>query len=264
MVGLTKVLKIKVTALTSSFRHPFVMIGRLPTYELPPPATIYGNLCGVLGEWFDPSGLEYAYTFTHRGIGEDVELAQVLEVASGRKEKSLSNLPKNVEGSLNPQRRQFLLHPSMTLYLRGDIELLERLKTSFLSPHFSLLLGRSQDLATCHSVEYIELCPSDRAFFSNTILPWRLRQFVTVGEPIHMPRFIDYGRMREPIFERYLQITNKPLRVFGEGTEEDIISRTELTDLLVDKTEEKTFLGRDLYRGVWFHPVKGMEKHVVS
>ncbi|GAB6181347.1 type I-B CRISPR-associated protein Cas5b [Desulfotomaculum defluvii] len=259
MAGIEKVLKVQVSSITSSFRHPFVMIGRLPTYEMPPPSTIYGHLCGVLGEWFDPSDLEFAYTFTHLGIGEDVELAQVLETSSGKKDKNLGNLPKNVEGSLNPQRRQFLLKPTMTLYLRGEYKMLELLKSQFMSPYFAYLLGRSQDLAICHAAEFIELFYTDRAFFSHTILPWHLRQYVTVGEPVHMPQFIDYERLREPIFGRYLQITDKPLRIFGEGLEEDIISRSEFTNLLVDRSEEKTFLGRDLYRGVWFHPVKGMK-----
>ncbi|GAB6158201.1 type I-B CRISPR-associated protein Cas5b [Desulfotomaculum varum] len=262
MAGIEKVLKIKISALTSSFRLPFVMIGRLPTYVMPPPATIYGNLCGVLGEWFDPSGLEFAYTFSHQGVGEDVELAHVLEVSAGKKDKKLGNLPKNVEGSLNPQKRQFLLKPDMTLYLRGPNQLLEHLKTGFLSPQFAYLLGRSQDLATCHSVEYIELFKSNCAFFSHTLLPWRLRQYVMVGEPVHMPMVINYHKVREPSFERYLQITDKPLRIFGEGLEEDIISRSEFTNILIDKTEKKTFLGRELYRGIWFHPIKGMGKDV--
>lgn len=258
MAGIDKVLKVKISAVTASFRLPLIMVGRLPTFVMPPPATIYGNLCAVLGEWFAPEGLEFAYTFTHQGIGEDVELAHVLEFASGRNDKKLGNLPKNVEGSINPQRRQFLFKPEMTLYLRGNSTLLERLHKEFMSPHFAYLLGRTQDLATCHSVEFIELATSDRAFYSHTILPWRLRQFVSVGEPVHMPESINYRCLREPVFERYLQITDKPLRIFGEGPEEDIIFRGEFSNLLVDQTEMKTFLGRDLCRGVWFHPVKGM------
>ncbi|MCL5290439.1 MAG: CRISPR-associated protein Cas5 [Bacillota bacterium] len=258
MVGVEKVLKVEVSALTTSFRHPFVMIGRLPSFEMPPPSTIYGHLCGVLGEWFQPGDLEFAYTFTHRGLGEDVELAQVLEIPKGlgSKDKNMNNLPKNVGGSLNPQKRQFLLKPNLKLYLRGNHALLETLKKSFLSPHFACLLGRSQDLATCHSTEYVELVESDRAFYSHTLLPWRLRPFVTVGEPVHMPKFIDYQRLREPVFERYLQIADKPLRIFGEDAEEDIIDRSQFNSMLVDKTEQKTFLGKDLYRGVWFHRLK--------
>lgn len=256
MVGIKRVLKVKMSALTTSFRHPFVMIGRLPSYEMPPPATIYGHLCGVLGKWFRPQDLEFAYTFTHKGLGEDVELAQVLEISTGRKDKHLNNLPRNVGGSLNPQRRQFLLRPSMTLYLRGNYDMLETLRKGFMSPHFAYLLGRSQDLATCHSTEYVELDEADRAFYSHTLLPWRLRPFVSVGEPVHMPKFIDYQRLREPIFERYLQIVDRSLRIFGEGAEEDIITRSQFGNLLIDKTEQKTFLGKCLYRGIWFHRLK--------
>ena len=255
---MTRALKICSSAVTASFRYPHVMIGKLPTFEMPPPATIYGHLCGVLGEWFDPDGLEFAYVFKHQGIGEDVELAHMIELASGRNDKHLGGMSKNVEGSLNPQRRQFLLKPKMTLYLKGPEHLLTRLKAAFLSPVFSYIMGRSQDLATCHSAEWVELVTSQRAFFSHTILPWSLRPSVQPGRPVYMPKRINYRRLREPVFERYLELTGRPLRVFGEDPEEDIIDRAPFLNMWVDPAETRTFLNSDLPRGVWFLPLDGL------
>lgn len=258
MAVMTRVLKVCSSAVTASFRYPHIMIGKLPTFEMPPPATIYGHLCGVLGKWFDPDGLEFAYTFTHKGIGEDLELGQMIEFASGRADRHLGGLPKNVEGSLNPQRRQFLLKPSLTLYLRGPEDLLGRLKAAFSSPVFSYVLGRSQDLATCHSADWIELLPTERAYFSHTLLPWSLRPMVLPGRPVYMPKTINYRRLREPVFDRYLELNNRPLRVFGEDREEDILERGAFKKLWADKTDVKTFFNRELPRGVWFHPLEGM------
>lgn len=258
MAEITRVLKVESSAVTASFRYPHIMIGRLPTFEMPPPATIYGHLSGVLGEWFEPKGLKFAYTFTHQGIGEDIELGHMIEINMTKKDKNLNGLPKNVEGSLNPQRRNFLFRPRMTLYLSGDEEVLSRLKKAFLSPAFAYILGRTQDLATCHSAEWVELAFSDRVFYSNTLLPWSLRQWVLPGVPVFMPESINYQNLREPRFERYLQLTNRPLRIFGEGVEDDIISREPFNDILVDSTETRIFNNWELPRGVWFHDLKGM------
>ncbi|MFZ5590300.1 MAG: type I-B CRISPR-associated protein Cas5b [Bacillota bacterium] len=261
MAGVMQVLKAVLTAPTASFRHPLVMIGRLPTYELPPPATVYGLLCAALGEWFAPGDLAFAYTFTHQGVGEDVELAQVLEVKQVKKDKNLGGLPKNVEGSLNPQRREFLLKPRLTLYLKGEPALLQKLQAALFSPRFALLLGRSQDLATCHSARLVELVPESSAFFSHTILPWHLRQFAVVGEPVYMPVTIDYRRLREPVFQRYLQLTRTPLRLWGSddaaGTEPDVLSRQAFGQLWVDREEKQALGAGELYRGVWFHAWRG-------
>ena len=258
MAGLIRVLKVRSSALTTSFRYPHIMIGKLPTFEMPPPATIYGHLCGVLGNWFEPEGLEFAYIFTHQGISEDLELVHMIEKASGRQDKSLGGLAINIKGSLNVQKRQFLFKPSMTLYLKGTDQLLEQFREKFMSPEFAYILGRSQDLATCHGAEWIELSSSDRAFFSHTLLPWNLRPFVLPGQPVYMPQSINYRELREPIFERYLQLGQRPLRIFAEGVEEDIISREPFVNMWVDNAEVKTFLGHDLPRGVWFHPVSGL------
>jgi len=60
-------LKVTAEGLTTSFRYPHFVQGVQPTYEMPPPATVYGLVCGVLGEWFDPRGVRFALHFTFAG-----------------------------------------------------------------------------------------------------------------------------------------------------------------------------------------------------
>lgn len=253
-----RALKVISEGVTASFRYPHVQIGKLPTFEMPPPATIYGHLAGVLGEWFDPAGLEFAYIFEHRGKGEDLETGQPIERGSGKAglAKCGWNFPVNVECAPNPQRREFLFRPRLTLYLRGDTELLARFQESFLHPTYAYIMGRSQDLATCLAAEMAELSESEEAFFSHTLLPFGWRQWVLPGATVHMPKAINYNRRREPTFERYLQVLWPPLKLYNDS--QDTFARNQLPDrFAVDGKDLRDFIGRSLPRGLYFHPVIG-------
>lgn len=256
-----KALKIISEAVTASFRYPHVQIGKLPTYEVPPPATIYGHLAGVLGEWFEPEGLQFAYTFEHRGRAVDVETGQPIERGSGKPtlKKRGWEFPVNVECTPNPQRREFLMRPRLTLYLAGPDTLLSRLRDAFLSPVYAYVLGRSQDLATCLTSDFVELEESGDAFFSHTILPYEWRPWVSPGTTVHLPKAINYRRQREPRFQVYLQVLWPALRIFpGSG---DSISRNQLPSRFhVDREEQHDFSGTALPRGIIFHPVEGPRK----
>lgn len=253
-----KALKITSEAITASFRYPHVQIGRLPTYEVPPPSTIYGHLAGVLGDWFDPKGLEFAYVFEHRGKAMDVETSHPIERGSGKytlKNRNW-NFPVNVECQTNPQRREFLFRPRLTLFLKGPDELLNRLNIAFLNPEFSYVLGRSQDLATCLGTSWVELGESDEAFFSHTILPYEWRPWVLPGSTVQLPRSLNYHRQREPEFAVYLQVLWPALKLY-QGSQ-DTMSRDKLPKaFIIDPAEQREFLGRKLSRGLYFQTLAG-------
>lgn len=253
-----KVLKVTSEGVTASFRYPHIQIGKLPTFEVPPPATVYGHLAGVLGEWFDPAGLEFAYVFQHMGKAEDLETSQPIERGSGKPtlKKWGWDYPVNVVCEPNPQRREFLFRPRLTLYLKGPPELLQQLQLSFLAPVYSYVMGRSQDLATCLSAETVDLGESEEAFFSHTILPFNWRQWVLPGTTVHMPKSINYYRRREPTFEVYLQILWPPLKLYSGS--EDTLSRDRLpARVAVDESDRREFTGKELSRGLVFLPVIG-------
>jgi CRISPR-associated protein Cas5t len=253
-----KVLKITSEAITASFRYPHVQIGRLPSYEVPPPATLYGHLAGVLGEWFEPDGLEFAYTFEHQGKGIDVETSQPIEEGSGKftLRNRNWNFPVNVECRANPQKREFLFRPRLVLFLKGPDHLLERFSRAFLNPAFAYILGRSQDLATCLDVTWTELTESPEAFFSHTILPYAWRPWVLPGTTIQLPKALNYRRQREPEFEVYLQVLWPELKLFSGS--QDTISRDNLpATFTIDPTEQREFSGRKLNRGLFFQALIG-------
>ena len=253
-----RALKVVSEAVTASFRYPHVQIGKLPTYEVPPPATIYGHIAGVLGEWFQPEGLEFAYVFEHRGRATDLETGQPLERGAGKPtlKKHGWDFPVNVVCEPNPQRREFLLRPRLTLYLRGSDDVLARLQESFLSPFYAYILGRSQDLATCLNAAIVELGESDQAFFSHTILPYTWRPWVSPGTTVHLPKAINYYRRREPQFDVYLQVLWPALKLYpGSG---DTISREHLPAKFdVDNADQREFAQTRLSRGLAFIPLSG-------
>lgn len=253
MAGL-RALKVTTEAVTASFRYPHVQIGKLPTYEVPPPATIYGHLAGVMGEWFDPDGLEFAYVFEHKGKALDVERGQPIERGTGKnalKDRGW-NFPVNVFCQPNPQRREFLYRPQMKLYLKGPEALLTQLNVAFLNPAYAYVLGRSQDLATCVDVRWVELGESDEGFFSHTILPYSWRPFVSPGTTVQLARSIDYRKQRAPKFQIYLQVLWPPLKLYPGS--QDTIARHELPSVFwIDSGEVRQFPGRNLYRGLYFH-----------
>jgi CRISPR-associated protein Cas5t len=253
-----RVLRIISEGVTTSFRYPHIQIGRLPSYEMPPPATIYGHLAGVLGEWFDPGDLEFAYVFRHNGRGVDVETGQPIERGYGKNtlKRRGWNFPVNVVCEPNPQQREFLLRPHLTLFLRGNETLLAALHNAFLNPAYAYVIGRSQDLATCVDSRWVELEESDQGFFSHTLLPYSWRPWVSPGTTVQMAKSINYRRQREPEFEIYLQVLWPPLKLYPGSS--DTIARDQLPqEFWIDQEEQRDFVGRSLARALYFHPVPG-------
>jgi len=197
-----RVLKVVAEGLTTSFRYPHFMQGIHPTFEMPPPATIYGHICSALGEWISPLGLHFAYHFTYEAQFDDMEHVHVLEPGTGRiKGTSIS---KVLEGNVNPFKRSLLFKPRLTLYINKP-----EWESAFKSPYYTVVLGRSQDLFTYTNVSVLDLKLTDRAYFEHTLAPYRLVLNAARGIVVLMPRYLDYTNKRAPTFARYLIIRNR-------------------------------------------------------
>ncbi len=197
-----RVLKVVAEGPTTSFRYPHFMQGVHPSFPMPPPATIYGHICSALGKWFDPAGVNFAYQFTHAGEVRDVEHIIMLKPATGTVPGT--KLPKVLEGSVNPFKRQLLFQPRLTLYLNRP-----EWEPAFRSPCFAVVLGRSQDLFTYTEVKVVELKQAEKAYFQNTLLPHEWVLYTNRGIAVLMPRFLDYTRNRQPSFARYVILNER-------------------------------------------------------
>jgi CRISPR-associated protein Cas5t len=197
-----RVLKVVAEGLTTSFRYPHFMQQIHPSYPMPPPATVYGHICSALGEWFDPTGIRFAYHFTHAGEVRDIEHIVVLSPSSGKLPGS--KIPKVLEGNVNPFERQLLFLPRLTLYINRP-----EWEPAFHSPRFAVVLGRSQDLFTYTSISVVDLEQADRAYFEHTLVPHEMALQLGRGVTMLMPRFLDYASNRRPAFERYVVVQER-------------------------------------------------------
>ena len=180
-------LKIVARGEVTSFRHPQTMVGVQLSYEMPPPATIYGHICSAVGDRFAPEGLCWAYHFQYEARFIDYEHTHFFG----------KNQPK-----MNPTQRQLLFRPQLTLYL-SDISF----RDAFIHPRYPVVLGRSQDTMTYMDVSIITLRRDDTAYFDGTLLPIDFSYEGKGIQPIgamQMPRYIDSHRRVTHAVYRYI------------------------------------------------------------
>lgn len=235
-----RVLKIVAEGVVTSFRRPHFMHGIQPTFDMPPPATIYGHICSTLGELVSPESIAFAYHFTAQAGFYDIEHIIYLSESRGKLERT--NHPKVLEGGVQPFKRELLFQPRLTLYLTQP-EWIE----AFRHPRYALVLGRSQDLFTYTSLEQIELQQAEQAYFEHTLLPYEMA--VEVGEGITelLPRYLDYERKRTPTFARYLLLKNRV-------QSKDFWSLNEQRTFWIDPTSPQV---DGTYLGLVFHTFLG-------
>ena len=198
------VLKVVAEGLTTSFRYPHFMQQIHPSFQMPPPATIYGHICSALGEWFDPTGIQFAYHFTYQGFVKDKEHIIVLSPSRGYLPGT--RIPKVLQGNVVPFDRDLLFQPRLTLYINRP-----EWEPAFRSPRYAVVLGRSQDLFTYTHVSVVELEQASRAYFEHTLTPHEMALRIMRGVSVLMPRYLDYARNRAPIFSRYVVIRERVL-----------------------------------------------------
>jgi CRISPR-associated protein Cas5t len=206
-------LRIELVGDVTSFRYPHFMWGVQPTFEMPPPATIYGHICSAVGEWITPEGLRFAYHFTHEGKFNDLEHIHAgwdekPTIVKQLRKQGYSDITAYGESTVTPFQRELLFRPRLTLYLdRLDLE------AAFRSPRYVVVLGRSQDLCTYppHAVQVVTLEQRDAAYYEHTLLPLVMGAVTRRGVAVMMPRYVDYQQRRQPTFGQYLMLNERVL-----------------------------------------------------
>ena len=220
-----QVLKIVAEGMITSFRYPHFVQGVHPTFEMPPPATIYGHVCSAVGEFIEPDRTRFAYHFTYDAKFFDYEHLHFF----------------GKEPKMNPFNRELLFNPRLTLYL-SDISL----EPHFASPRYPVVLGRSQDLMTYTSIEMITLQRAKQAYFTGTIL--NLDDAREIGGrtyAVTMPRFLNVDR--QPIWAQYAV-----LRGMQEYPRKDGFRFRDDFEIWIDPSVPHPYKDH-LYRGVLWH-----------
>jgi len=164
-----QVAKVIMRGAVTSFRYPHFVQGVQPTYEMPPPSTIYGHLCSAAGGFVPPEEIEFAYHFTY-----------------GAKQRDLEHTHLSIPYiQANPFQRELLFFPRLTLYI-APVEYLEVFK----APRYPVVLGRSQDLMTYESVEIVTLQNAREAYFEHTLIDANRAFYFDRSIAVTMARFI--------------------------------------------------------------------------
>lgn len=255
MTGEIAALKIIIRGDVTSFRYPHFTQGFQPTYDMPPPSTIYGHLCSVLGRFLDPEELElirFGYTFHHKG--KFIDYMEHLHF-----DDPIQPFPFN---------RELLFDFRLTLYLTGlDLQML---KSAFANPYFTTVLGRSQDLVSYDSVEIVSLKLAKIGYLDHTLLPMTLAPTLSKDVIIAtMARYIDdrrrvrwqpYAILRDTaIYPPQIQKSRSRVRpnatpISGEIVFEDEGSQI---DLWIDPTSPTHVKDKMAYRLVVLHSFWG-------
>jgi CRISPR-associated protein Cas5t len=180
MIEQLTVIKLVLTGAVTSFRYPHFVQGVQPTYEMPPPSTIYGLICAIIGNFEAPGQFEFGIHFRYDAKFRDLEHIHL-------------DVPYR---QANPFQRELLFNPRLTLYLAP-----EHYFPAFEQPFFPLALGRSQDLMSRESLELVTLEQADTAYFEHTLLPSAYAPRFPRTTAATMARFVD--RQRRPAWEHY-------------------------------------------------------------
>ncbi|MFA8301449.1 MAG: type I-B CRISPR-associated protein Cas5b [Hyphomicrobiales bacterium] len=152
--------RIKISSWTSSFRYPNLISGFQPTLEVPPLSTILGLINAASGYYIPHNNLKIGYYFKYDMKGVDLESIYQIE---GNK---TGNFPLN-KAKTNIINREFLYSCKLYLYLE------DKQYADYLSnPYYSLVLGRSNDLATVEEIKSVDLQEVHDAKISGQIIPF--------------------------------------------------------------------------------------------
>ena len=194
-----KVLRIHITGWVTSFRNPLFISGFQPTLPLPPLSALYGLLTAAKGDWVTPHDAAIGFVFHSKGKAVDLETVYEFPY----KGKNL------LKGKSNVNRREFLVQPELYLYTPQMW-----LKDALERPRYTLLMGRSSDLATVKSIDEIELKSTSKTTYKNTILPFPDEQLH--GQVQALPTHFTADIPRSPCGIRAYCLITEPIKYKGK------------------------------------------------
>lgn len=190
-----KVLRIHITGWVSSFRNPLFISGFQSTLPLPPLSAIYGLLTAAKGDWVTPHDAAIGFVFHSQGKAVDLE--------------TIYEFGGKLDAKSNINRREFLVQPELYLYTPEMW-----LREAFERPKYTLLMGRSSDLATVKSIDEIKLENQSETTYQNTIMPFPDPQLY--GQVQALPTHFTAEMPRRQCGTRAFCLITEPINYSGD------------------------------------------------
>ncbi len=154
-----KTLFIEIFQPFAQYRNPFTFY-YAQTYPLPPKSTIIGMLQNATNRYYDPEfwnlkvsvhgGFESVFWNYQQLIKGDVSISRV-GLINKHDRNPLGNIwhplyHSTIKAQRTPVYQQELFNGHLFIFIRGDEDLIERIKSSLENPKKVLFLGRSEDI----------------------------------------------------------------------------------------------------------------------
>ncbi|MCG8485121.1 MAG: CRISPR-associated protein Cas5, partial [Clostridia bacterium] len=150
--------RITLQSTTAFFKNDMTITSIQQTYECPPLSTIYGLISAAVGERVE--SIPVGYIFDYKYKTQDYELITrplgseynkpYYELMKSGKAIDRHDILQGFFGAV-PITREILFDCTLKLYI-GD----EAIANSFLNPYYTMLMGRSEDLAFVKEVKKVE------------------------------------------------------------------------------------------------------------
>jgi len=175
-----KMYKIILKSKTSFFRNDITSTSYQESFNCPPPSTIYGLIASAYGEYCYDIDVGYIFEYEAKHIAYELILQKnskyrkLYEKYINDNRFDRNDILRGCMGT-QPIKREILFNCTLTLYIDK-----ERIAESFLNPYYSLLLGRSEDLAKiAGKLREIELIDAKQPFnFGKTIIPFKVGKLI--------------------------------------------------------------------------------------
>lgn len=180
--------RIKIRSKTGYFRNDMTITGIQETYDCPPLSTIYGMISSAVGEVVEK--IDVGYIFDYKYIGEDYELVITEGGGDRKKYKALMEKSSPIDRhdvllgcfASAPVTRQILFDCVLYLYIED-----KSIAECFKNPYYTMLMGRSEDIATVDEVKEVNLTERRNIFAGKTIVPLSENNGELYGKIASMP-----------------------------------------------------------------------------
>jgi CRISPR-associated protein Cas5t len=184
--------RITLQSSTAFFKNDMTITSIQQTYDCPPLSTIYGLISAAVGEKVEPISVGYIFDYKYKTEDYELIIKQLeksnkqtyMELAKAGRITSRHDVLQGCFGTI-PIKREIMVKCKLYLYVED-----ESIAEAFKMPYYTLLLGRSEDLAFVKEVKKVELKEDcHNITVGKTIIPFQPKLEV-FGRLCSMPVYI--------------------------------------------------------------------------